>query len=212
MSVDWIGLSISLACFAIVLAVSIVNLVLVVKNKKNIEALSKRLDEKTNAILDHDEFKNLDPTLKELYRKHIVGTLLPAIVDAVNSASKKVDLDGYVKENPAEIDSAVAAIAERIRRGGFVAPTPTPTPTRTGPYCCQNMDTGALTRSCREKCAGSIAVETCASLKQAECAARKYTCTWSDAGGCKDPPTGPLHPMTTVAMSRCEADESVGAC
>lgn len=47
--------------------------------------VKKSLEYQTQNILDLDEFNDLDPEIKELYKKHIINNLMPAILATVNS-------------------------------------------------------------------------------------------------------------------------------
>jgi hypothetical protein len=72
-------------------------------------------------ILDLEEFSHLDPIVKDMYKKHIVKTLMPAIMSAVNNELVDNHIDSQIKAHDADISKFVYKLAMDIKRKGLQA-------------------------------------------------------------------------------------------
>lgn len=77
------------------------------------------------SILDLAEFQELDPFLKEQYKRHILYVLVPAIMQGINKTAKANMLEEYLIENDKEISDAIYNLAREIKEKGFTFPPPT---------------------------------------------------------------------------------------
>lgn len=77
------------------------------------------------SILDLAEFKELDPFLKDQYKRLILDTLVPAIMQGINKTAKDNNLEEYLVENDKEITDAIYNLAREIKDKGFTFPPPT---------------------------------------------------------------------------------------
>jgi hypothetical protein len=78
-----------------------------------------KVDTSAVTILDLAEFNDLDPYIKEAYKKHIVKVLTPAIMSKINKTMKQKELETYLKLHEKEISTQVYSIAKDIEYNGF---------------------------------------------------------------------------------------------
>jgi len=78
-----------------------------------------KLKEGSISILDLAEFKDLDPYLKDLYKKHIIQTLAPAIMAGIKKTMNDKKYYDYLKDHDKEITEMIYQIAKNIRYNGI---------------------------------------------------------------------------------------------
>ena len=96
------------------------------KNKATLKDIAKdiernvleKLERHTSNILDLDEFSNLDPDVKTLYKKHIVDNLMPALMDAINNDYRQSPSKTSVI-NEKELVSFITLLASNLRQNGL---------------------------------------------------------------------------------------------
>ncbi len=76
--------------------------------------IQSKLEEQTKNILDLDEFNDLDPHIKEIYKQNIVENLMPALMGAINNQYSKID--------EAAIKESITQLADKLRKDGFSTP------------------------------------------------------------------------------------------
>ena len=130
-----LALIIAIISLVIILAVIAINIYIVIKmnrNSSDIEALKNDTNAKlnkinssasktANSILDLAEFKDLDPYLKDAYKRYIVNILSSAFMKAVNKSASDNDVKNYLQTNQKELDEMAYAIAKELNTNGFAS-------------------------------------------------------------------------------------------
>jgi predicted PurR-regulated permease PerM len=127
-----IALIIAIICLVIILAVIGVNIYMVIvmnRNSSDIKLINNKMDSRFAKIneainnkinvLDLAEFKDLDPYLKDAYKKYIVNILSSAFMKAVNKSASDNDIKNLLKANQKEIDQMAYDIAKELETNGF---------------------------------------------------------------------------------------------
>jgi len=92
--------------------------------KKINSGINYKIDSNTMNILDLAEFKDLDPYIKDMYKKYIVDVLAPGLMKGINKTMNDNDLRTYLEEHDKEINDMVYNIAKELQTNG-VASLPT---------------------------------------------------------------------------------------
>lgn len=126
-----LALIIAIISLVIILAVIAINIYIVIKmnrNSSDIEALKNdtnaklnKINSTANSILDLAEFKDLDPYLKDAYKRYIVNILSSAFMKAVNKSASDNDVKNYLQTNQKELDEMAYAIAKELNTNGFAS-------------------------------------------------------------------------------------------
>jgi len=102
------------------------------KLTSNIQTLRDDTDAKLNkinltssasaeSILDLVEFKDLDPYLKDAYKRYIVNILSSAFMKAVNKSASDNDVKKYLTDNQKQIDEMAYSIAKELQTNGLAS-------------------------------------------------------------------------------------------
>ena len=83
------------------------------------DGVKYHLDASSVSILDLAEFKNLDPYIKNLYKKHIVDVLFPAIMDGIKKTMKDEKYYDFLQQHEQEIADTIYDLAKRIKYNGI---------------------------------------------------------------------------------------------
>lgn len=83
------------------------------------QGIEYKVNSSTISILDLAEFQDLDPFLKDQYKRHILDVLVPAIMQSVNKMAKENMLEEYLISNDKEISDAIYNLAKEIKEKGF---------------------------------------------------------------------------------------------
>ena len=123
---------ISLVIILAVIGVNIYMMIVINRNSSYIKGLKNNKDEQMNKInkinevinnkiniLDLAEFKDLDPYLKDAYKKYIVNILSSAFMKAVNKSATDNEVKKYLTDNQKEIDEMAYEIAKELQTNGF---------------------------------------------------------------------------------------------
>ena len=70
-------------------------------------------------ILDLEEFSELDPFIKELYKNQIVKIIMPAIMTAINDQFHKENIDIKIGLHAPQIQNIITALANKIKKEGL---------------------------------------------------------------------------------------------
>lgn len=89
------------------------------------QGIKYKVNSSAISILDLAEFQDLDPFLKDQYKRHILDVLVPAIMQGINKTAKDNMLEEYLIENDKEITDAIYNLAKEIKEKGFTIPPPT---------------------------------------------------------------------------------------
>lgn len=80
-----------------------------------------KIDSSAVSILDLAEFKDLDPYLKDAYKRYIVESLSSAFMKAINKTMSQNDMKNYLRAHQTEMDDMAYAIAKKLQYGGLEA-------------------------------------------------------------------------------------------
>ena len=80
-----------------------------------------KIDSSAVSILDLAEFKDLDPYLKDAYKRYIVDSLSSAFMKAINKTMSQNDMKNYLRAHQNEMDDMAYAIAKKLQYGGLDA-------------------------------------------------------------------------------------------
>lgn len=83
-----------------------------------------KIDSSAVSILDLAEFKDLDPYLKEAYKRYIVEILSSAFMKAINKTMSDNDIKNYLKAHQNEMDEMAYSIAKKLQYNGLNAVQP----------------------------------------------------------------------------------------
>lgn len=127
-----IALIVAIICLVIILAVIGMNIYMVIvmnRNSSDIKLINDKMDSRFAKIneainnkinvLDLAEFKDLDPYLKDAYKKYIVNILSSAFMKAVNKSATDNEVKKYLTDNQKEIDEMAYEIAKELQTNGF---------------------------------------------------------------------------------------------
>lgn len=89
------------------------------------QGIQYKVNSSAISILDLAEFQELDPFLKDQYKRLILDILVPAFMQGINKTAKDNNIEGYLIENDREITDAVYNLAREIKEKGFTIPPPT---------------------------------------------------------------------------------------
>lgn len=88
--------------------------------KKDITHIIKsKLEKHAMNILDLDEFNELDPYIKDIYKQQIVKTLMPALMNAINDQFFLENLDSKIQNNSEQINKIIKGISYEIKTKGL---------------------------------------------------------------------------------------------
>jgi hypothetical protein len=110
-------LIVAIICLVIILAVIGMNIYIVIKLNKINSTASKT----ANSILDLAEFRDLDPYLKDAYKRYIVNILSSAFMKGINKTASDNDVKNYLATNQKELDEMAYAIAKELNTNGFAS-------------------------------------------------------------------------------------------
>lgn len=80
--------------------------------------MKEKVEKHTMNILDLDEFANLDPYIKDMYKKYIVDDLNPSLMDAINRDVRSYpSKDSVINEK--ELVSVIRLLAQQLRDNGL---------------------------------------------------------------------------------------------
>jgi len=130
-----LALLISIISLVIILAVIGLNIYILVvmnRNASDIQALKNDTNTKfdkinssasktANSILDLAEFRDLDPYLKDAYKRYIVNILSSAFMKAVNKTASDNEVKKYLTDNQKEIDEMAYSIAKELQTNGLAS-------------------------------------------------------------------------------------------
>ena len=73
------------------------------------------------SILDLVEFRDLDPYLKDAYKRYIVNILSSAFMKGINKTASDNDVKNYLAANQKKIDEMAYNIAKELQTNGFAS-------------------------------------------------------------------------------------------
>jgi hypothetical protein len=82
--------------------------------------LKKKVEKQAISILDLQEFADLDPAMKNAYKKYIVDMIMPAIMYSINEQFFKNNVDKQLSMYDDEINEFVYSLASDIKKNGLV--------------------------------------------------------------------------------------------
>ncbi len=77
--------------------------------------VKSQLEQKTQNILDLNEFNDLDPKIKQLYKQHIVENLMPSLMGIANNIYNK----NSSKFTDANISLQIKEMISQLKQSGF---------------------------------------------------------------------------------------------
>lgn len=83
------------------------------------EDLKRKVEQQTISILDLQEFADLDPVMKNAYKKYIVDMIMPAIMYSINESFFKNNVDKQMSMYDDEINDFVYSLASDIKKSGL---------------------------------------------------------------------------------------------
>lgn len=81
--------------------------------------LQSRVVNHVHNLTDLDEFAQLDPYIKDMYKKNIVDKLMPAVMQAVNNQIVSNKRNGIVELNEKEITDFVDVLTRSFINNGL---------------------------------------------------------------------------------------------
>ena len=99
----------------VILVVIAFNMFLTFQNANRYKELKYMVDDFDITYLK--EFKDLDPFLKDLYRKYISGAILPIVVKKFNSLIVNEATYKTLKANPKQVESLMNAFIVEFKAG-----------------------------------------------------------------------------------------------
>jgi hypothetical protein len=88
---------------------------LTLKNANQYKELKSKVDDFDITYLK--EFKELDPFLKDLYRKYISGAIIPIVVNKFNALLANQEEYKTLKANPKEVETLMNAFIVQFKAG-----------------------------------------------------------------------------------------------
>lgn len=83
------------------------------------EGIHYKIDSSIVSIMDLAEFKDLDPSIKNAYKKYMLNEIIPAIAAAIKKEVQDNDIDGWIARNDTKIQEVIQQVANRIRYNGI---------------------------------------------------------------------------------------------
>jgi len=87
--------------------------------KDIVNIIRTKLEANVMNILDLDEFSELDPYIKDIYKNQIVKVLMPALMNAVNDQFYKENIDIKLDLHSKEIETIISRLAKKLKTDGL---------------------------------------------------------------------------------------------
>lgn len=85
----------------------------VIKNRLDKIEFQRKMND--FSLLDLKELNNINPIVKEAYKKYVADKVMTAIVNSLNANISSMEIDRYLKENDAKIAVLVDQIVDSIK-------------------------------------------------------------------------------------------------
>lgn len=67
------------------------------------------------SLIDLKEFQDLNPTVKDAYKKYIADKIMSAEMSVINDFIKQEQIEKYLKDHDSEINTSVDSIIKKIK-------------------------------------------------------------------------------------------------